>query len=125
MREFFAEQAIELEAVQDGRRGLSVALAGQHDLILLDVMVPGLDGFELLRLVRRQSEVPVIMLTARTAKTDRLTGLGAGADDYVPKPFDPDELLARVRRCAPPRRAFAGGCRGAGGRRRPTRADRP
>lgn len=97
LSEFFDEQAIRLEAVHDSRRGLARALSGQHDLILLDVMMAGLDGFELLRLVRRQSEVPVIMLTARTAKTDRLSGLDAGADDYVPKPFDPDELLARVR----------------------------
>ncbi len=95
--EFFAEQGIRLEFAADGRRGLGLALAGRHDLVLLDVMMPGLDGFELLRLVRRQSEVPVIMLTARSAKSDRLAGLDSGADDYVPKPFDPDELLARVR----------------------------
>ena len=73
------------------------ALAGGHDLLLLDVMMPGLDGFEVLRQVRRQSQVPVIMLTARTAESDRITGLDAGADDYLPKPFGPDELLARIR----------------------------
>jgi two-component system response regulator CpxR len=60
-------------------------------------MMPGLDGFELLRLVRRQSQVPVIMLTARTAQADRVAGLDAGADDYLPKPFGPEELLARIR----------------------------
>ena len=60
-------------------------------------MMPGLDGFELLRLVRRRSQVPVIMLTARTAQADRVAGLDAGADDYLPKPFGPDELLARIR----------------------------
>lgn len=97
LQEFFDEQEIRLEVVHDGRRGLSRALAGGHDLLLLDVMMPGLDGFELLRQVRRQSQVPVIMLTARAAKADRLGGLDAGADDYVPKPFDPDELLARTR----------------------------
>ena len=97
LREFFAEQEIEVEFAHDGRRGLSRALSGGYDLVLLDVMIPGLDGFELLRQVRRQSQVPVIMLTARTAKLDRLAGLDAGADDYVPKPFDPDELLARAR----------------------------
>lgn len=97
LREFFAAQGIRLELAHDGRKGLSRALGGRHDLVLLDVMMPGLDGFELLRQVRRQSEAPVIMLTARTAKADRLAGLDAGADDYVPKPFDPDELLARVR----------------------------
>ncbi|WP_099092002.1 response regulator transcription factor [Paludisphaera borealis] len=97
LREFFAGQGVRLESADDGRRGLSLALEGRHDLVLLDGMLPGLDGFEVLRLVRRQSQVPVIMLSARTAKADRLAGLGAGADDYVPKPFDPDELLARAR----------------------------
>jgi two-component system response regulator CpxR len=97
MQEFFGRRGIRLEAVADGRRGLARALAGGHDLILLDVMMPGLDGFELLRLVRRQSEVPVIMLTARTAQVDRVAGLDAGADDYLPKPFGPEELLARIR----------------------------
>jgi two-component system response regulator CpxR len=97
MSEFFARHGARLEAVHDGRRGLARALAGGHDLLLLDVMMPGLDGFELLRLVRRQSPVPVIMLTARTAVPDRIAGLDAGADDYLPKPFGPDELLARIR----------------------------
>jgi two-component system response regulator CpxR len=97
LREFFAEQDIDVECEHDGRRGLSRALSGGHDLLLLDVMLPGLSGVELLRQVRRQSQIPVIMLTARTAKLDRLAGLDAGADDYVPKPFDPDELLARAR----------------------------
>jgi two-component system response regulator CpxR len=97
LREFFAEQDIDVECVHDGRRGLSRGLSGSYDLLLLDVMIPGLGGFELLRQVRRQSQVPVILLTARTAKLDRLMGLDAGADDYVPKPFDPDELLARTR----------------------------
>jgi len=97
LREFFAGQGVRLEYATDGRLGLTRALSGRHGLLLLDVMVPGLDGFGLLRRVRRQSQVPVIMLTARTAKADRLEGLDAGADDYVPKPFDPDELLARAR----------------------------
>ncbi|MFO0957138.1 MAG: response regulator transcription factor [Isosphaeraceae bacterium] len=97
LREFLEQQGLRLETAHDGRRGLAKALSGGFDLILLDVMMPGLDGFELLRQVRRRSEVPVIMLTARTAKDDRLAGLGSGADDYVPKPFDPDELLARIR----------------------------
>ena len=97
MQEFFARRGIRLEAVHDGRRGLSRALSGGHDLLLLDVMMPGLDGFELLRLIRRQSRVPVIMLTARTSQVDRVAGLDAGADDYLPKPFGPEELLARIR----------------------------
>jgi two-component system response regulator CpxR len=97
MQEFFARREIHLEAAHDGRRGLARALNGGHDLLLLDLMLPGLDGFEVLRLVRRQSQVPVIMLTARTAQADRIAGLDAGADDYLPKPFGPEELLARVR----------------------------
>ena len=97
MQEFFEQRGFRLDAVHDGRRGVASALAGGHDLILLDVMMPGLDGFEVLRLVRRRSQVPVIMLTARTTQEDRVAGLDAGADDYLPKPFGTAELLARVR----------------------------
>jgi two-component system response regulator CpxR len=97
LREFFARRDIRLETVHDGPRGLSRALSGDHDLVLLDVMMPGLDGFELLRLVRRQSQIPVIMLTARTTQLDRVTGLDSGADDYLPKPFGTAELVARIR----------------------------
>ncbi len=97
MTEFFNQHGLEVDAVHDGRRGLARALEGRHDLVLLDVMMPGVDGFELLRQLRRRSDVPVIMLTARTAQADRVAGLEGGADDYLPKPFGPDELLARVR----------------------------
>jgi two-component system response regulator CpxR len=97
MQEFFAPRGIRIEAIHDGRRGLAQAFGGSYDLILLDVMLPGLDGLELLRQVRRRSEVPIIMLTARTAKADRIAGLDAGADDYLPKPFEPEELTARIR----------------------------
>ena len=97
LREFFVEQEMDLAYVHDGRQGLGRVLGGGFDLLLLDVMIPGLGGFEVLRQVRRQSRLPVIMLTARGEKTDRLTGLDAGADDYLPKPFDPDELASRVR----------------------------
>ena len=78
MREFFAARGMAVEAIHDGRRGLARALSGEHDLILLDVMLPGLDGFEVLRQVRRRSLVPIIMLTARTARADRVAGLDAG-----------------------------------------------
>ena len=91
------EHDIRVELAHDGRRGLSRALSGEHDLLLLDVMLPGLDGFELLRLVRRQSRVPVIMLTARTTQADQVAGLDAGADDYLPKPFGTELLMARIR----------------------------
>ncbi len=97
MREFFAERGIAVEASHDGRRGLARALADEHDLVLLDVMLPGLEGFEVLRQLRRRSTVPIIMLTARTERADRIAGLDAGADDYLPKPFEPEELIARIR----------------------------
>jgi two-component system response regulator CpxR len=97
MREFFARDGMRLEFEPDGRDGLRRALDGAHDLVLLEVMLPGLDGFEVLRQVRRRSEVPVILLTARAGPADRVLGLDAGADDYVTKPFEPEELLARVR----------------------------
>ncbi len=97
MREFFIPRGIRITAVHDGQRGLAEALERTYDLILLDVMLPGLDGFELLQQLRRRSLVPIIMLTARTARADRIAGLDAGADDYLPKPFEPDELIARMR----------------------------
>jgi two-component system response regulator CpxR len=97
MAEFFGRRNIRLEAAHDGRKGLARALHGGHDLVLLDVMLPGIDGFEALRQIRRQSAVPVILLTARTAQVDRVAGLDAGADDYLPKPFGPEELVARIR----------------------------
>ena len=96
MREYFAPHGFTLEAAFDGRAGLAQALARAFDLIVLDVMLPVIDGFEVLRQIRRRSSVPVIMLTARTAPNDRIMGLNSGADDYLPKPFGPDELLARM-----------------------------
>jgi len=97
MTDFFAQHEFAIDAAHDGPRGLARALEGQYDLVILDVMLPVLDGFELLKQIRRRSSVPVIMLTARTAQTDRIAGLDAGADDYLPKPFGPEELLARMR----------------------------
>jgi two-component system response regulator CpxR len=97
MSDFFAQHEFAIEAAHDGPRGLARALEGSYDLIILDVMLPVLDGFELLKQIRRRSSVPVIMLTARTGQHDRIGGLDAGADDYLPKPFGPEELLARMR----------------------------
>jgi two-component system response regulator CpxR len=97
MADFFSQRGFKMEAVHDGRRGLARALDGNFNLILLDVMMPGLDGFELLRQLRRRSSTPVIMLTARTDQADRVMGLNSGADDYLPKPFGPEELLARIQ----------------------------
>jgi len=97
MNDFLSPQGFRLEAVHDGRQGLARALEGNFDLVILDVMLPVLSGFEVLRMIRKRSPIPVIMLTARTAQEDRITGLNAGADDYLPKPFGPEELLARIR----------------------------
>jgi two-component system response regulator CpxR len=97
MRDYFTRHEFRVEAIHDGRAGLARALDGGFDLIILDVMLPGLDGFEVLRQLRKRSATPVIMLTARTSRPDRLSGLNSGADDYLPKPFDPEELLARMR----------------------------
>lgn len=97
MRDFFAPYRYEVEAVHDGRRGLARALERAFDLVILDVMLPVIDGFEVLRQLRKRSAAPVILLTARTEREDRVAGLNAGADDYLPKPFGPEELLARMR----------------------------
>src|SRR5271166_2072531 len=97
MQEFLAESGHELTSVHNGRDGLSRALDGQYDLVILDVMLPQINGFTLLHQLRRHSAVPVIMLTARTHRSDRIEGLDKGADDYLVKPFDPDELLSRIR----------------------------
>jgi two-component system, OmpR family, response regulator CpxR len=97
MRDFFSHYGYEIEGVHDGGRGLSRALETDFDLVILDVMLPVIDGFEVLRQLRKRSAVPVIMLTARTEQDDRIAGLNAGADDYLPKPFGPEELLARMR----------------------------
>ncbi len=97
MADFFSQHEFAIEAAHDGPRGLARALEGQYELVILDVMLPVLDGFEVLKQLRRRSPVPVIMLTARTAQSDRVAGLDAGADDYLPKPFGPEELLARMR----------------------------
>src|SRR5437867_310697 len=97
MAEFFAEHGFVLEAAHDGRSGLARVLEGGFDVVILDVMLPVLDGFQVLAQMRRRSSVPVIMLTARIEERDRIAGLNAGADDYLPKPFGPEELLARIR----------------------------
>jgi two-component system response regulator CpxR len=97
MTDFFAQHGFRVEAVHDGRQGLVRALEGSYEIILLDGMLPVLDGFEVLRQLRKRALTPVIMLTARIAERDRIAGLDAGADDYLPKPFGPEELLARIR----------------------------
>jgi DNA-binding response OmpR family regulator len=90
-------EGFEVQHATDGRRGLELARGGWPDLVLLDVMLPGLDGFAVCRTLRAESAVPILMLTARGQELDRVMGLELGADDYVVKPFSFRELLARVR----------------------------
>jgi len=97
MKEFFLGAGHRLDCVHDGHSGLHTALNGNYDLVILDVMLPRLDGHAVLKELRRRRNLPVIMLTSRTQRRDRILGLDTGADDYLSKPFDPDELLARVR----------------------------
>lgn len=86
-----------VSAAYTGEDGLAQALSGEYEVVLLDVMLPDLDGFEVLRRLRAQSQIPVLMLTARGEETDRIVGLEMGADDYLPKTFSTRELLARLR----------------------------
>lgn len=97
MREFFTEAGHHLECACTGREGLATALRRGFDLVILDVMLPGIDGLTVLEQLRSRKDTPVIMLTARVQRHDRILGLNLGADDYLPKPFDPDELMARIR----------------------------
>ena len=86
-----------VEKAHDGRIGLELAMSGAFDLVILDIMLPGLSGMEVLRRVRRSSSIPIIMLTARDTIVDKVSGLDIGADDYMTKPFEIEELLARIR----------------------------
>lgn len=95
--EYMEAEGFSVQARHDGESGRTEALAGDYSLVLLDVMLPGANGFEILRRLRRDSSVPVLMLTARGDDVDRIVGLEIGADDYLPKPFNPRELVARVR----------------------------
>ena len=95
--EFLKREGFAVDCEHEGNAGLARALTADADLVVLDVMLPGLDGFEILRRLRQQSKVPVLMLTARGEDVDRIVGLELGADDYLPKPFNPRELAARIR----------------------------
>ena len=94
--EYLEPDGYKVEAVHDGQTGLERALSGEYALAVLDYMLPGLNGFELLKQIRTRSRLPVVMLTARGDAVSRIVGLQIGADDYLPKPFDPHELLARI-----------------------------
>ena len=93
---YFERAGFSAEVAHDGAIGLDLARELEPDLIILDLMLPRLDGVELCRILRRESDVPIIMLTAREAHSERITGLDSGADDYIVKPFDPEEVIARA-----------------------------
>jgi len=95
--EYLEAEGFKVEAVFDGKRGLERALNGPQLLVVLDVMLPGLNGLDVLRRIRITSKIPVLLLTARGEDVDRIVGLEIGADDYLPKPFNPRELMARIR----------------------------
>ena len=94
---YLKPEGYEVLTATDGQSGLKAARAFKPDLIILDIMLPGMDGIELLSRLRRESDVYVILLTAKTEETDKIVGLSVGADDYVTKPFSPRELTARVK----------------------------
>ena len=93
---YFERAGFSAEMAHDGESGLALARDLAPDLVILDLMLPRLDGVDLCRILRRESDVPIIMLTAREAPAERITGLDSGADDYIIKPFDPEEVIARA-----------------------------
>ncbi|HXH69782.1 MAG TPA: response regulator transcription factor [Pyrinomonadaceae bacterium] len=95
--EYLSVEGFQVEAVHDGESGLQKALRDEQDLVILDVMLPKKNGFDVLRELRQTSKTPVLMLTARGEDSERIVGLESGADDYLPKPFNPRELAARLR----------------------------
>jgi two-component system response regulator CpxR len=107
---YLAREGFDISWASNGETGVEQALSGEFCLIMLDVMMPDTDGFDVLRRIRKQSRTPVLMLTAKGDTRDRVRGLEMGADDYLPKPFDPAELVARIRailRRSAPRRPVA------------------
>jgi two-component system response regulator CpxR len=97
LREYLEAEGFGVEFAHDGESGLKRALSAAYLLVILDVMLPGMNGFEVLRRIRANSSMPVLLLTARGEEVDRIVGLEIGADDYLPKPFHPRELVARIR----------------------------
>ena len=96
-RDYLEIEGFEVSVVDNGQQAVTQALNGDFSLILLDLMLPGCNGYDVCRLIRDRIDVPILMVTARTESVDKIRGLGLGADDYIPKPFDPAELTARVK----------------------------
>src|SRR5512136_2172976 len=97
LRDYLTAEGFAVASVHNGPDGAELAVSGSYALVVLDVMLPGINGFDVLRKIRAVSKIPVLMLTARGEDVDRIVGLEIGADDYLPKPFNPRELVARIR----------------------------
>lgn len=96
-RDYLEIEGFEVNIATDGKSGLDAALSHKHDLIILDLMLPYINGFELCKEIRKETEIPILLVTAKTDDIDKVRGLGLGADDYIVKPFSPSELVARVK----------------------------
>ena len=96
-RDYFEANGYEVDIYGDGKEGLEAALANDYQLIICDVMLPSMDGFQIVREVRNVKETPILMVTAKTEEIDKIRGLGLGVDDYIVKPFSPNELVARAK----------------------------
>lgn len=96
-RDYFEANGFEVDMCADGKEGLDAALANDYSLIICDVMLPSMDGFQIVREVRAVKEIPILMVTAKTEEIDKIRGLGLGVDDYIVKPFSPNELVARAK----------------------------
>uniref|UniRef100_UPI00266E99D0 response regulator transcription factor n=1 Tax=uncultured Dialister sp. TaxID=278064 RepID=UPI00266E99D0 len=96
-RDYLEVGGYEVKVEENGTAGLTEALTGEYDLILLDIMLPGMDGFQIVRKLRDKIDIPIMMVTARRSDIDKIRGLGFGADDYIEKPFSPGVLVARVK----------------------------
>jgi DNA-binding response OmpR family regulator len=109
LEEYLQSEQLRLDSAHDGPSGLEKAVSNQYAAVILDVMLPGMSGLDVLKQLRQKSGVPVLMLTARGSELDRILGLELGADDYLPKPFNPRELVARLRAVLRRTAATAGG----------------
>ena len=96
-RDYLEVEGYDVTVVDNGQQAVTEALNGDYSLLLLDLMLPGCSGYDVCRLIRDRIDVPILMVTARTESVDKIRGLGLGADDYIAKPFDPAELVARVK----------------------------
>jgi len=124
VQEYLTAEGFSLKAVHDGEQGLQQALTGDYSLVVLDVMLPGINGFEVLRRIRSMSKIPVLLLTARGEDVDRIVGLEIGADDYLPKPFNTARAGGANPRDPAPHQAGQGGGRSAGSAQRWRRGTR-